>query len=240
MVLSQDNANFFWDNDNNRLGIGIATPLAQLHTTGTIRFAGALLLDPMNDLQNGNPEMLRQVNFYKPGDIEVGNDYMGLATWQMVDGYVVRATAQPESAATGANAEIEIARDTADYNMVTLTLPAGDTDQDFFPVDDHQLGVEPPGGVPSPVNDLRPGFLQPPDRFPVLFRVVIEESGDGHPPPGGALQVGQDLVAQPVGVEVELAEVERGFGPVDQGPDGVPVIPVGDHPDLSGQEKRRR
>lgn len=33
-VLAQDNANFFWDDSNNRLGIGTATPSAPLHIVG--------------------------------------------------------------------------------------------------------------------------------------------------------------------------------------------------------------
>jgi len=34
-LLSQDNANFFWDNANNRLGIGISSPVAVLHVATT-------------------------------------------------------------------------------------------------------------------------------------------------------------------------------------------------------------
>jgi hypothetical protein len=38
-VYSQDNANFFWDSANSRLGIGI-TPTANLDVAGTVRFTG--------------------------------------------------------------------------------------------------------------------------------------------------------------------------------------------------------
>ena len=36
-LLSEDNPNFFWDDTNNRLGLGIAAPLEQLHMTGNLR-----------------------------------------------------------------------------------------------------------------------------------------------------------------------------------------------------------
>lgn len=36
-VLSQDNANFFWDDTNNRLGLGTITPNQQLELTGNFR-----------------------------------------------------------------------------------------------------------------------------------------------------------------------------------------------------------
>ena len=39
-VLAQDNANFFWDDANNRLGIGNAAPSDTLHITGTLRTTG--------------------------------------------------------------------------------------------------------------------------------------------------------------------------------------------------------
>jgi hypothetical protein len=40
-VLQQDNANLFWDDANNRLGIGTATPLSKLHSVGDARIVGS-------------------------------------------------------------------------------------------------------------------------------------------------------------------------------------------------------
>jgi hypothetical protein len=39
-ALSQDNANFFWDDANNRLGIGTSAPAATLHVVGTGQVSG--------------------------------------------------------------------------------------------------------------------------------------------------------------------------------------------------------
>jgi len=49
-VLAEDNANFFWDDTNNRLGIGTSTPLARQHTVvnaigASPALASGLLLD---------------------------------------------------------------------------------------------------------------------------------------------------------------------------------------------------
>jgi len=41
-VLQQDNANFFWDDTNNRLGIGTATPSAILHSVGSVTASSAI------------------------------------------------------------------------------------------------------------------------------------------------------------------------------------------------------
>jgi len=42
-TLAQDNANLFWDDTNNRLGIDNAAPSEALHVTGNVRFSGALM-----------------------------------------------------------------------------------------------------------------------------------------------------------------------------------------------------
>lgn len=39
-TLAQDNANFFWDDTNNRLGIGTSTPSAILHSVGSVTASG--------------------------------------------------------------------------------------------------------------------------------------------------------------------------------------------------------
>ena len=45
--LAQDNSNFFWDDTNNRLGIGNAAPAQALHVTGTVRATAGLIVDTM-------------------------------------------------------------------------------------------------------------------------------------------------------------------------------------------------
>ncbi len=44
-TLEQDNANFFWDNTNNRLGIGTAVPDSALHVVGDTHITGKLTVD---------------------------------------------------------------------------------------------------------------------------------------------------------------------------------------------------
>lgn len=43
-LISQDNPNLFWDNTNDRLGVGTASPQDTLHVNGTSQFNGRLLL----------------------------------------------------------------------------------------------------------------------------------------------------------------------------------------------------
>lgn len=50
-VLQQDNANFFWDDANNRLGIGTATPAYRIDVNGTSRFSDALLVSKNQNAQ---------------------------------------------------------------------------------------------------------------------------------------------------------------------------------------------
>jgi len=46
-ILAQDNANLFWDDGNNRLGIGNNAPTVALDVTGSERLSGTLTLTPM-------------------------------------------------------------------------------------------------------------------------------------------------------------------------------------------------
>jgi len=41
-TVAQDNANLFWDDSNNRLGIGTATPSTTVHVVGTATITGAV------------------------------------------------------------------------------------------------------------------------------------------------------------------------------------------------------
>lgn len=41
LKLEQDNANFFWDDSNNRLGIGTPSPADTLHVAGNVRVSGS-------------------------------------------------------------------------------------------------------------------------------------------------------------------------------------------------------
>lgn len=51
-VYAQDNANLFWDNTNDRLGIGIAVPTASLHVAGTVLAKNATNSTSAFDVQN--------------------------------------------------------------------------------------------------------------------------------------------------------------------------------------------
>ena len=51
-VLAQDNANFFWDDALNRLGIGTAAPDSTLHVIGTARIGGDVLISTNNTFTN--------------------------------------------------------------------------------------------------------------------------------------------------------------------------------------------
>jgi len=50
-VYSQDNANLFWDNTNDRLGIGTATPVSRLELKGTGFVAASVSGDSTNETQ---------------------------------------------------------------------------------------------------------------------------------------------------------------------------------------------
>ena len=68
-LLSQDNSNFFWDNTNKRLGIGVTSPTAPLHINTT-----SDLLNPIMAFQDSSPSQQRVggFNFLETGGSAVG------------------------------------------------------------------------------------------------------------------------------------------------------------------------
>jgi len=100
------------------------------YTGGTVTIAGAPMTAGLDAyIQSGNPELVRQASFYKPGDVSTGNDYMGLATWQLEDGYAVRVTGQLEGAPVDDDVSIQIGVGGASDDLLTSTLDLADTSQ---------------------------------------------------------------------------------------------------------------
>jgi hypothetical protein len=91
-LLTQDNTNFFWDDTNNRLGIGISTPLYRLDVSGTSRFTGDMTIsggtqdyifskraNVILTLQSQTSGTVSQTEYYaKDGD---GTDDVGFAVF---------------------------------------------------------------------------------------------------------------------------------------------------------------
>ena len=111
------------DNTDNQAIFVAGRPIRYADTVGNWRYgmvvnynAGTVTLDggEMDGdydtfLEYGQPEMLRQINFYVAGALADGStDFGPPSFWQMDTGYVVRATAKLKTAAGGADAHIEI------------------------------------------------------------------------------------------------------------------------------------
>jgi hypothetical protein len=73
---------------------------------GAVTVAGAALPNPLAEIEVGKPELIRQINFFEPGNLVQGDDFMSPNTWEMQEGYIVRATAKVE---TADNADVRIA-----------------------------------------------------------------------------------------------------------------------------------
>ncbi|MDD4919072.1 MAG: hypothetical protein PHE72_14850, partial [candidate division Zixibacteria bacterium] len=68
------------------------------YAPGAVTVAGAALPDPLAEIEVGKPELIRQINFFEPGNLVQGDDFMSPNTWEMQEGYIVRATAKVETA----------------------------------------------------------------------------------------------------------------------------------------------
>lgn len=67
-ILSQNNANFFWDNSNHRLGIGTSIPSFPLSVVGNTQITGSALVGNLNVSSSGIPAL----GLYAPGSNILG------------------------------------------------------------------------------------------------------------------------------------------------------------------------
>jgi hypothetical protein len=61
-VIQQDNANFFWDDSNNRLGIGTSSPSGKLHVVEASVATGAVPFMVFTSAQNTNQTLSTEIN----------------------------------------------------------------------------------------------------------------------------------------------------------------------------------
>lgn len=99
---TQDNANFFWDDSNNRLGIGNAAPSETLHVTGNVR---------ISSLTSG------RVPFSTTGGVLTDNAAMTFTATAGLEGLVISTNGQALDSTTD-SAQIHIG---GDFNSGTST-----------------------------------------------------------------------------------------------------------------------
>ena len=89
-TIVQDNANFFWDDTNNRLGIGTATPNYPLHVKGDILIEGAsgsetIWMSGGSAVRYSGGKLILQNSIY----IDSGNGNVGIGTTSPTEKLVV-------------------------------------------------------------------------------------------------------------------------------------------------------
>lgn len=86
--LAQDNANLFWDDSNNRLGVGTATPNQQLELTGNLRLEAVTDASTNGVIYKGTSRFLHT---FTPTSGQGGNLFLGegAGNFSMIyDGYL--------------------------------------------------------------------------------------------------------------------------------------------------------
>lgn len=63
-TIAQDNANFFWDDTNNRLGIGTTSPASKLDVNGTLGVTGAATFSSSVTISGNNDLIFRDSSTY--------------------------------------------------------------------------------------------------------------------------------------------------------------------------------
>ncbi len=94
-TITQDNANFFWNNTNKRLGIGTTSPIAKLDVRGDALFAGGTRVTKTVTSSDSSAEFENGVSIFK-GTNTVGwllnsdaSNNLGLYNWN-ANGYVFK------------------------------------------------------------------------------------------------------------------------------------------------------
>ena len=120
-VLTQDNANLFFDDTNNRLGIGITTPLDTLHVAGAMELDHTALenddhaLEIVCNANNFNDVKAVDID-YITGTVGAGNDEEAIvvnidetaSTGGIVAGYLVLSTAEGSATINGYETGVNI------------------------------------------------------------------------------------------------------------------------------------
>ncbi len=114
-VLAQDNANFFWDDTNNRLGIGTASPGAQLQvnagaadTIGSIIKAATSQTADLLQFQNSSATVLTKIDSagklgVKTSSIDASADFQVTGDGYITSGFGVGTTETTDGRITSTN-----------------------------------------------------------------------------------------------------------------------------------------